>query len=246
MSSPKQSPSPTARSTARGKGAGGNGYVRGSKLYNSWIHNNDIRNIRHLALQWSATGNIVEHNTLNVDMNFHGGWERNNLVRLNHIAVPYEHRSWSNGAPESGSTWQPIWVGSGDHASKWSGPTGPNNVLTNNTLEKAKSSGESITRWGLFDEPDVEYALNWDGSQYKHLNINEEPIATWNQALAEGVHQQIPTSGVTVAGGSWPPEGSIQRSLLIQSIHLYLKGVMSSPNIVGGRKWSWTYPKQAV
>ncbi|WP_206361628.1 hypothetical protein, partial [Vibrio sp. F13] len=28
-----------------------------------------------------------------------------------------------------------------------------------------------------------------------------------NQTLAEGVHQQIPQSGVTVAGGSWPPEG---------------------------------------
>lgn len=189
------------------KGAGGNGYVRGSKLYNSWIHNNDIRNIRHLALQWSATGNVVENNTLNVDMNFHGGWERNNLVRYNDIAVPYEHRSWSNGTPESGATWQPIWVGSGDHASKWSGPTGPNNVLVNNTLKKAKNSGASITRWGLFDEPDVEYALNWDGSNYQHLNINGEPIATWNQTLAEGVHQQIPTSGVTVAGGSWPPEG---------------------------------------
>ncbi|CAH0528813.1 hypothetical protein VHP8226_02840 [Vibrio hippocampi] len=188
------------------KGAGGNGYIRGSKLYNSWIHHNDIRNIRHLALQWSATGNIVENNTLNVDMNLHGGWERNNLIRSNRIEVPFEHRSWSNGAPESGATWQPIWVGSGDHASKWSGPTGPNNVLVDNTLKKATSSGANIVRWGLFDEPSVEYALNWDGTTYKHLNINGEPISTWNQNLAEGVYQQIPNSGVTVSGGSWPPE----------------------------------------
>ncbi|MGR5096517.1 hypothetical protein ACPV5O_19220 [Vibrio maritimus] len=188
------------------KGAGGNGYIRGSKLYNSWIHDNDIRNIRHLALQWSATGNIVEHNVINVDMNLHGGWERNNLIRANQIEVPFEHRSWSNGAPESGATWQPIWVGSGDHASKWSGPTGPNNVLVDNTLKKEKSAGATIIRWGLFDEPGVEYALNWDGTKYQHLNINGEPVSTWNQELAEGVYQQIPSSGVSIAGGSWPPE----------------------------------------
>ncbi|WP_046209569.1 MULTISPECIES: hypothetical protein [Vibrio] len=34
------------------------------------------------------------------------------------------------------------------------------------------------------------------------------PLVTWDQTLAEGVHQHIPESGVTVAGGSWPPEGA--------------------------------------
>ncbi len=185
------------------KGAGGNGYVRGSKLYDSWIHNNDIQNIRHLALQWSATGNIVENNFLNVDLNLHGGWERHNLIRHNTIAVPFEHRSWANGAPEADATWQPIWIGSGDHASKWSGPTGPNNVFVDNTLKKAKSQGASISRWGLFDEPGVEYATNWDGSGYKHVNINGTAVSTWNQEIAEGVFSQIPSSGVSIAGGSW-------------------------------------------
>lgn len=185
------------------KGAGGNGYIRGSKLYDSWIHNNDIVNIRHLALQWSATGNIVEHNNLNVDLNLHGGWERNNLIRNNTITVPFEHRSWSNGAPEPSATWQPIWIGSGDHASKWSGPTGPNNVFVNNTLEKAKSEGASISRWGLFDSVDVEYAVNWDGTQYTHVNIDGNPVESWNQEIAEGVYNQIPSSGISTLGGSW-------------------------------------------
>lgn len=185
------------------KGAGGNGYVRGSKLYDSWIYNNDIKNIRHLALQWSATGNIVESNTLNVDLNLHGGWERHNLIRNNTIAVPYAHRSWSNGAPEPNATWQPIWVGSGDHASKWSGPTGPNNVFVNNILKKAKSEGSSITHWGLFDTAGIEYAFNWDGVKYQHVNIDGNPVDTWNQQIAEGVYSQIPSSGVSTLGGSW-------------------------------------------
>ncbi|MGR5002082.1 hypothetical protein [Vibrio celticus] len=185
------------------KGAGGNGYIRGSKLYDSWIHHNNIENIRHLALQWSATGNIVENNFLNVDLNLHGGWERHNLIRDNTIEVPFEHRSWANGAPEPNATWQPIWVGSGDHASKWSGPTGPNNVFMNNTLKKALTDGASISRWGLFDSPDVEYAVNWDGNKYQHVNIDGNPTETWNQQIAEGVYNQIPTSGVSTLGGSW-------------------------------------------
>ncbi|WP_051326624.1 right-handed parallel beta-helix repeat-containing protein [Aliagarivorans taiwanensis] len=185
------------------KGAGGNGYLRGSKLYDSWIHHNDIRNIRHLALQWSATGNIVENNYLNMDLNLHGGWERNNLIRNNTIEVPFEHRNWANGSPEPGSTWQPIWIGSGDHASKWSGPTGPNNVFVNNIMKKAESEGASVSPWGLFDEPGVEYAFNWDGIRFKHLNDGGEPVPTWDQGIAEGVYAQIPDSGVSVAGGSW-------------------------------------------
>lgn len=185
------------------KGAGGNGYFRASKLYDSWLHNNSIKNVRHMALQWSATGNIVENNYLNVDLNLHGGWERNNLIRKNTIEVPFEHRSWSKGAPEENATWQPIWVASGDHASKWAGPTGPNNVLVDNDFKKAKTAGAPITRWKLFDEPGVEYALNWDGSKYKHVNIKGVPVSTWNQALAEGVFADVPNSGVAISGGSW-------------------------------------------
>ncbi len=177
------------------KGAGGNGYFRGSKLYNSWIVGNTIKNVRHLTLQWSATGNLVENNTMNVDFNLHGGWERNNLIRNNTISVPFEHRSWSNGAPGDG-TWQPIWYGSGDHASNWSGPTGPNNAFVNNTLEKALSPSAAITRWGLFDSPNTLYRFAWDGSGFKHLNTSGTIVPTWTQTMAEQVHSNMPASGV--------------------------------------------------
>ncbi|QKX16995.1 right-handed parallel beta-helix repeat-containing protein [Microbulbifer sp. YPW1] len=183
------------------KGAGGNGYVRGSKLYDSLIQGNTLERLRHLTLQWSATGNIVENNTLDCDINLHGGWERNNLIRNNTVAVPFEHRNWANGAPDSG-TWQPVWYGSGDHASDWSGPTGPNNVFLNNSFSKGVSAGSSIVPWGLFDDAGVSYAFAWDGNQYKHLNISGTPIASWNQDNAELVAQQMPLSGVYTSSSS--------------------------------------------
>ena len=177
------------------KGAGGNGYFRGSKLYNSWIVGNTIENVRHLTLQWSATGNLVENNLMNVDFNLHGGWERNNIIRDNTISVPFEHQNWTGGAPGDG-TWQPIWYASGDHASNWAGPTGPNNAFLNNTLEKATAPGAAITTWGLFDTPNTIYRFGWDGSGFAHLNIDGDAVATWTQELAEGVHSQMPMSGV--------------------------------------------------
>lgn len=193
------------------KGAGGNGYFRGSKLYNSLIKGNTLSRLRHLTLQWSATGNIVEHNTLDCDINLHGGWERNNIIRNNTVAVPFEHRNWTNGAPDSG-TWQPIWYGSGDHASNWSGPTGPNNVFVDNTLSKATSAGAAITTWGLFDTPGVSYAFAWDGTGFKHLNVSGTPISTWNQSYAEDVYAQIPLSGVYATGSSGGSSGGSSSS----------------------------------
>jgi hypothetical protein len=190
-----------SNNTIRGswnKGAGGNGYVRGSKLYNSWIKDNDVKDIRHLALQWSATGNVVERNYLNVDLNLHGGWERNNVIRSNTIEVPFEHRSWANGAPEEGSTWQPIWIGSGDHASKWSGPTGPYNVFIDNMLSKATTESNPIARWNLFDQPGIAYAFNWDGEKYQHINVNGAAASTWNQQIAQDVYALMPSSGVVI------------------------------------------------
>jgi hypothetical protein len=198
------------------KGKGGNGYFRGSKLYDSVIKGNNIQNVRHLTLQWSATGNVVESNTMNVDMNLHGGWERNNIIRNNTIAVPYDHRSWDNGAPEGG-TWQPIWYGSGDHATNWSGPTGPNNVFLNNTLKKAKTSGASISTWGLFDTPDVSYTFGWDGLKFKHLNIDGTIVETWTQEIAEAVYAQMPDSGVITGGDIVDPEEPVEFSIVMTS-----------------------------
>jgi hypothetical protein len=48
----------------------------------------------------------------------------------------------------------------------------------------------------LFDTPNVPYAFAWDGSKFKHLNINGTQVETWTQAIAEAVYAQMPGSGV--------------------------------------------------
>ncbi|WP_111979156.1 carbohydrate-binding protein [Algibacillus agarilyticus] len=214
------------------KGAGGNGYFRGSKLYDSLIKNNDIKNVRHLTLQWSATGNVVEGNDLNADLNLHGGWERNNIIRNNTIKVPFEHRSWTDGAPGTG-TWQPIWYASGDHATNWSGPTGPNNVFVNNTLEKALTAGAAITTWGLFDTPDVEYAFGWDGTNFKHLNVDGAPVETWTQEIAEDVYAQMPSSGVTTEGDVTPVVSYAVGDVIEAENHDEVIGTVTTTSVVG-------------
>ncbi len=74
--------------------------------------------------------------------------------------------------------------------------------MLNNTLKKANSKGASISPWRLFDKTDVEYAINWDGSGYKHVSIDGKAVGTWNQEIAEGVFKQLPASGVSILGGS--------------------------------------------
>lgn len=51
------------------------------------------RNLRHFTFQWSAMGNVALFNDMTNDFNLHGGWEGFNLVELNKINVPYEHRA---------------------------------------------------------------------------------------------------------------------------------------------------------
>ncbi|EJD48325.1 hypothetical protein AURDEDRAFT_162796 [Auricularia subglabra TFB-10046 SS5] len=77
------------------KGAGGNGYVRGSRVWDSLDYNNTLRNLRHFTFQWCVMGNIAIVNNMTNDFNLHGGWEGFNLVKLNLITVPYSHRPGS-------------------------------------------------------------------------------------------------------------------------------------------------------
>ncbi|MFC7614154.1 hypothetical protein ACFQV2_11940 [Actinokineospora soli] len=115
------------------KGKGGNGYLRGSRVWDSLYAGNVSRGLRHFTFQWSASGNVVIGNDFDSDLNLHGGWERHNLFELNTVRIPYEHRSGScsancgeegGGGPDA-STWYPIWWGAGKKAVKWSGSTGP-------------------------------------------------------------------------------------------------------------------------
>jgi hypothetical protein len=166
------------------KGKGGHGYFRGSKLFDSKIVNNKVDRTRHVTLQWSASGNVVENNTFTVDMNLHGGWERNNLIQKNTINVPFGHSSFGEG--EGGTdiviegTWYPLWWGAGPHASKWSGATGPQNVVFNNTMSKQTTKGGAYVTYAPYDSKSKIYQMGWDGSQWAHL---EKPagtfISTW-------------------------------------------------------------------
>ncbi|WP_285742094.1 right-handed parallel beta-helix repeat-containing protein [Lentzea sp. NBRC 105346] len=167
------------------KGKGGNGYFRGSRVWDSLYEGNTSRNLRHFTFQWSASGNVVRGNDFDSDLNLHGGWERNNLFERNTVRVPYDHRSGScrancgeegGGGPDD-STWFPIWWGAGKKAVKWSGATGPRNVFFNNAMTK------QVTPNGPYVEyyPDRHriYQFGWTGSAYQHLDFAGTPITDW-------------------------------------------------------------------
>ncbi|KZV95915.1 hypothetical protein EXIGLDRAFT_706480 [Exidia glandulosa HHB12029] len=133
------------------KGAGGNGYLRGSRVWDSLYFNNVLRNLRHFTFQWCSMRNVALYNDMTNDFNLHGGWEGYNLAELNTIVVPYEHRAGScssncggeGGASESG-TWAPIYWSTGAKASKWSGATGPQNVFHRNYMLKSFVPGGGV------------------------------------------------------------------------------------------------------
>ncbi|MFG3054022.1 endonuclease/exonuclease/phosphatase family protein [Kitasatospora sp. NPDC048239] len=139
------------------KGKGGNGYLRGSRVWDSlWAHNVS-RNLRHFTFQWSAGGNVAFRNDLDSDLNLHGGWEHNNLFEQNTLRIPYEHRSGScqaNCGGEGGEmdegTWYPIWWAAGPKAGKWSGSSGPQNVFYNNTMLKQTVPGGPFEPYGPY------------------------------------------------------------------------------------------------
>jgi hypothetical protein len=167
------------------KGKGGNGYLRGSRVWDSVYAGNVLRGLRHFTFQWSASGNVFAGNDTDSDVNFHGGWERHNLVEHNTIRVPFEHRPGSctqNCGGEGGSgdaddsAWYPIWWGAGRKAVKWSGATGPQNVVHANTMSKQTTEGGPYTPY--YDESTV-YQFGWDGRAYRHLMLDGEPIADW-------------------------------------------------------------------
>ncbi len=176
------------------KGKGGNGYLRGSRVWDSlWAHNLS-RNLRHFTFQWSASGNVAFRNDLDSDLNLHGGWEHHNLFEQNTVRIPYEHRSGncaSNCGGEAGEvddgTWYPIWWAAGPKAAKWSGSSGPQNVFHDNTLIKQTTPG------GPF-EPYAPYSSGSAGStagtafQFGSDNDTPQlfrPLSQGGQAIAD-------------------------------------------------------------
>ncbi|WP_439657456.1 cellulose binding domain-containing protein [Lentzea sp. HUAS TT2] len=167
------------------KGKGGNGYFRGSRVWDSLYAGNTSRNLRHFTFQWSAAGNVVIGNDFDSDLNLHGGWERNNLFELNTVRVPYAHRSANcrancgeegGGGPDN-SNWFPIWWGAGKKAVKWSGASGPRNVFHNNTMTKQTATGGPFNDY-YADRARI-YQFGWNGTAYQHLDIGGTPITDW-------------------------------------------------------------------
>jgi len=167
------------------KGKGGNGYFRGSRVWDSLYVGNTSRNLRHFTFQWSASGNVAIGNDFDSDVNLHGGWERNNLIELNTGKVPYEHRSancLSNCGEEGGggpddSNWFPIWWGAGKKAVKWSGASGPRNVFFNNTMTKQTAPGGAYGDY--YADHQRIYQFGWNGTGYQHLDVGGTPITDW-------------------------------------------------------------------
>ncbi len=74
------------------KGKKGSGYVRFARTYNSVLRSSQIKNIRHITLQWSSANNLLENLTLeNVDINFHGGYAHDNLVKNINTTINPKH-----------------------------------------------------------------------------------------------------------------------------------------------------------
>ncbi|SDW49059.1 hypothetical protein SAMN05421504_101731 [Amycolatopsis xylanica] len=167
------------------KGKGGNGYFRGSRVWDSLYAGNTTRNLRHFTFQWSASGNVVIGNDIDSDFNIHGGYERNNLFEQNTNKVAYNHRSGSctahcgdegNSGPDD-STWFPIYWSTGQKAVKWSGSSGYRNVFFNNSMSKQVTSGAAYTPY--YPDHHKIYVFGSDGAAYHHLDIGGKPIADW-------------------------------------------------------------------
>ncbi|CAE6484998.1 unnamed protein product [Rhizoctonia solani] len=178
------------------KGKGGNGYLRGSRVWDSLYYNNTLRNLRHITMQWCAMGNVVILNNMTNDMNLHGGWEGFNLFELNYVSVPYSHRSGScsscggEGGDQEAGTWYPIWWGAGEKASKWSGASGPRNIFYRNYMIKQQVDGGEYVEYRPYFARDGSlsskiWQLGWDsqspaGIRYSHLSVeNRAPIKDW-------------------------------------------------------------------
>ncbi|KAF9462502.1 hypothetical protein BDZ94DRAFT_1322510 [Collybia nuda] len=178
------------------KGKGGNGYLRGSRVWDSLYYNNTLRNLRHITMQWSAMGNVVILNNMTNDMNLHGGYEQQNLFELNFASVPFSHRSGScpscggeSGDQEPG-TWFPIWWAAGEKASKWSGASGPQNVFYRNYMIKQITDGADYSDYTPYFARDgsrsskvwqlgLDGSNSFTGTRYVHLGTANGILKDW-------------------------------------------------------------------
>ncbi len=97
------------------KGEGGSGYLRIARSYRGTVEGCQVRNIRHIALQWSSAFNQLRNIDSAVDVNFHGGFSHHNTVRDVRFAIPRAH------------PWGPVFTTPRD--ARWAPPDGPGNTV---------------------------------------------------------------------------------------------------------------------
>lgn len=98
------------------KGDQGSGYLRIARSYRGTVQGCQVRNIRHIALQWSSAFNLLRDIDSEVDVNFHGGYSHDNTVQGIRFAIPPQHH------------WGPVFHTPGD--AHWAPPDGPNNTVS--------------------------------------------------------------------------------------------------------------------
>ncbi|MFD9789900.1 GDSL-type esterase/lipase family protein [Streptomyces sp. NPDC059070] len=171
------------------KGKGGNGYLRGSRVWDSLYAFNTSRNLRHFTFQWAASGNVAIGNDLDSDLNLHGGWEHRNLFENNTVHVPYNHSSGEcetncggEGPGGDDGTWWPIYWAAGSKGIGWSGSTGPQNVFFHNDLTKQLTAGGRYEVYGPYADTSRVYQFGSsasDASVFQHLKTGSGPIQDW-------------------------------------------------------------------
>jgi glycosyltransferase Alg8 len=98
------------------------------------LNNLAVRNLRHIALQWSSSRNRFDELVTAVDVNFHGGFAHNNLLTNVEFHLPETH------------PWPNVYRTPPD--AHWAPPDGPNNQVFEKALED-----EEATPAGVNDGP---------------------------------------------------------------------------------------------
>jgi glycosyltransferase Alg8 len=98
------------------KGDQGSGYLRIARSYRGTVEGCQVRNIRHIALQWSSAFNQLRDIDSEVDVNFHGGFSHDNTVQDVRFAIPSAHH------------WGPVFRTPGN--ARWAPPDGPGNQVS--------------------------------------------------------------------------------------------------------------------
>lgn len=108
------------------KGEGGSGYLRIARSYHGTVEACEVRNIRHIALQWSSAFNTLRDVRSEVDLNFHGGFSHHNTAEGMRFAIPREHR------------WGPVFTTPPDAG--WAPPDGPGNRVVSAAAPTANTA----------------------------------------------------------------------------------------------------------